>query len=154
METVVEENPLSLATSRIVTMVLFIRGRFQAGDGLKSGERWRTLQQRVKAVSSSGLRCAVMVLVLACGKGTIARPMEPVQAGSPAAKSSGNQAPSADPKRLFEQGEAALQRGDLTAAERAFRGVLAANPGVAGAYANLGVIAMRRKQWPQALEML
>ncbi len=28
------------------------------------------------------------------------------------------------------------------------------NPEVAGAYANLGVIAMRRKQWPQALERL
>ena len=28
------------------------------------------------------------------------------------------------------------------------------NPDVAGAYANLGVIHMRRKQWPQALGML
>ena len=32
--------------------------------------------------------------------------------------------------------------------------MLAINPRVAGAYANLGVIDMRRKQWPQALEML
>jgi tetratricopeptide (TPR) repeat protein len=32
--------------------------------------------------------------------------------------------------------------------------VLAVNPQVAGAYANLGVIDMRRKQWPRALEML
>ena len=39
-------------------------------------------------------------------------------------------------------------------AERSFRGVLALDPQAAGAYANLGVISMRRKQWPQALEML
>ena len=32
--------------------------------------------------------------------------------------------------------------------------MLALDPQAAGAYANLGVIAMRRKQWPQALEML
>ena len=39
-------------------------------------------------------------------------------------------------------------------AERDFRQVLAADPNAAGAYANLGVIHMRRKQWPQALAML
>ena len=59
-----------------------------------------------------------------------------------------------DPKKLFESGEAALQAGKLDQAERDFRQVLALQPGIAGAYANLGVIAMRRKQWPQALEML
>ena len=32
--------------------------------------------------------------------------------------------------------------------------MLAQDPRAAGAYANLGVIYMRRKQWPQALEML
>lgn len=39
-------------------------------------------------------------------------------------------------------------------AERDFQSVLASNPKVAGAYANLGVIYMRRKQWNQALAML
>ncbi len=63
-------------------------------------------------------------------------------------------AQNADPQRLFEQGEAALRSGKLGDAERDFRGVLVINPNVAGAYANLGVIAMRRKEWPQALEML
>jgi len=60
----------------------------------------------------------------------------------------------ADPQQLFQSGEAALKSGNLDEAERAFRAVLTINPQVAGAYANLGVIYMRRKQWPQALEML
>ncbi len=56
-----------------------------------------------------------------------------------------------DPQKSFAAGEAALQAGHLDLAEHAFRQVLAANPEVAGAYANLGVIHMRRKKWPQAL---
>jgi len=67
---------------------------------------------------------------------------------------SGQSRPARDPRKLFEAGEAALHAGKLDEAERAFRQVLAINPGVAGAYANLGVIDMRRKQWPRALEML
>jgi len=59
-----------------------------------------------------------------------------------------------DPKKSFEAGEAALRAGNLDEAERNFRQVVALQPGVAGAYANLGVIHMRRKQWPQALTML
>ena len=63
-------------------------------------------------------------------------------------------AENADPQKLFQQGEAALKRGNLDDADHAFRAVLAINPQVAGAYANLGVIDMRRKQWTPALEML
>src|SRR5271168_565203 len=59
-----------------------------------------------------------------------------------------------DPRKLFEAGEASLHAGKLDEAESAFRQVLAIDAGVAGAYANLGVIYMRRKQWPQALDML
>jgi tetratricopeptide (TPR) repeat protein len=47
-----------------------------------------------------------------------------------------------------------LKHNRLDEAERDFRNVLAANPGVGGAYANLGVVYMRRKQWTKALEML
>ena len=47
-----------------------------------------------------------------------------------------------------------MKKNNLDLAERSFRGVLAQDPQAAGAYANLGVICMRRKQWPQALEML
>src|ERR1700737_1462949 len=67
---------------------------------------------------------------------------------------SGQSRAARDPQKLFEAGEAALHAGRLDDAERAFRQVLTINPGVAGAYANLGVIHMRRKQWPQALAML
>src|SRR5271169_4034991 len=59
-----------------------------------------------------------------------------------------------DVARLFAEGEAALRAGELDRAAVAFRKVLAADPGAAGAYANLGVIAMRRQQWGQALELL
>jgi tetratricopeptide (TPR) repeat protein len=62
--------------------------------------------------------------------------------------------PAASPQQLFQQGEAALKKNSLDLAERSFRAVLAQDPQAAGAYANLGVIYMRRKQWPQALEML
>jgi tetratricopeptide (TPR) repeat protein len=73
---------------------------------------------------------------------------------TPSKKATGAAPAERDPQKLFEAGEAALHAGRLDEAERSFRQVVAINPGVAGAYANLGVIQMRRKQWPQALEML
>jgi len=60
----------------------------------------------------------------------------------------------ADVQARFAQGQRALQDGDLNAAEEAFRQVLAADPESAGAYANLGVVAMRRKEWDRALTLL
>ncbi|MGA8866509.1 MAG: tetratricopeptide repeat protein [Candidatus Sulfotelmatobacter sp.] len=75
----------------------------------------------------------------------------PPQAASTAAS---GQAVAADPALLFQRGQAALSGGRLDEAERDFRQVLAANPQVGGAYANLGVVYMRRKQWTQALDML
>lgn len=59
-----------------------------------------------------------------------------------------------DPKVLFARGEAALRRGDLHQAEISFRAVIAADPRAGSAYANLGVIAMRRKEWDHALALL
>src|SRR6201981_2266229 len=75
---------------------------------------------------------------------------------SPLAQPASGQSPAsaADPEKLFEQGEVALKNNQLDQAEHDFRGVLAFNPKVAGAYANLGVVYMRRKQWSRALEML
>ena len=55
---------------------------------------------------------------------------------------------------LYAEGEQALRAGELDRAERAFRQVLAQNDKDVGAYANLGVIDMRRKNWPRALENL
>jgi len=72
--------------------------------------------------------------------------------GQNAAKVGTGAAP--DPQKPFAAGEAALRAGKLDEAEHAFQQVIAIDPGVAGAYANLGVIHMRRKQWPQALQML
>lgn len=56
-----------------------------------------------------------------------------------------------NPRAAFEHGESALAKGDLDEAEKSFRHVLALDPKAAAAYANLGVIAMRRKQWSVAL---
>ena len=54
----------------------------------------------------------------------------------------------------FAKGEAALKRGDLVGADVAFRRVIAADPQAGAAYSNLGVIAMRRKEWDRALTWL
>jgi tetratricopeptide (TPR) repeat protein len=60
----------------------------------------------------------------------------------------------ADPAKLFQRGQDALTQGRLDDAERDFRQVLQINPQAGGAYANLGVVYMRRKQWAKALETL
>src|SRR5579872_2751291 len=60
----------------------------------------------------------------------------------------------ASPAKLFADGQLALQRGDLDLAEKKFRTVLAADPKAAPAYTNLGVIAMRRKNWDEAVRLL
>jgi len=59
-----------------------------------------------------------------------------------------------DPQIWFAKGQIALQSGDLDAAEAAFRQVLAADPRAGSAYANLGVIATRRKDWDHAIMLL
>jgi tetratricopeptide (TPR) repeat protein len=78
--------------------------------------------------------------------GTAANPRN----GPPAASSG---AP-ADSAQVFRAGQDALNQGRLDEAERDFRQVLAVNPQAGGAYANLGVVYMRRKQWTKALQML
>jgi tetratricopeptide (TPR) repeat protein len=105
-------------------------------------------------VSSIGVIFVVLLLLfLSSGMTSGVTNTISVQRAAPAKKAAGA-AVARDPQKLFEAGEAGLHAGRLDEAEHAFRQVLAINPGVAGAYANLGVIHMRRKQWPQALEML
>ena len=70
------------------------------------------------------------------------------------AKAAGPTRPPVDSAKVFAAGEAALKAGELDVAERDFKLVLTVDPNVAGAYANLGVIHMRRKQWPEALATL
>jgi tetratricopeptide (TPR) repeat protein len=62
--------------------------------------------------------------------------------------------PQEDPARWFEAGQAALTANRLNEAEHDFRKVLSADPRSGGAYANLGVVYMRRKQWTKALKVL
>jgi len=59
-----------------------------------------------------------------------------------------------NPERFFQEGEAALRDGKLTQAEVAFRRVVAVDPQSAGAFSNLGVIAMRQRSWARAIENL
>ena len=62
--------------------------------------------------------------------------------------------PRIDPRTWFAKGQAALQAGDLDSAEVAFRKVLVVDPQAGSAYANLGVIAIRRKNWDHAITLL
>ncbi len=77
------------------------------------------------------------------------------QTSTPPAK---NAAPTttqtADPAQLFQSGQEALNHNQLDTAEREFRQVLQLDPKSGAAYANLGVVNMRRKQWDKALTML
>src|SRR5262249_27814 len=61
---------------------------------------------------------------------------------------------SASPQKRFAEGQGALERGDLDVAEKDFKAVLAADPKAGPAYTNLGVIAMRRKNWDEAVRLL
>jgi Flp pilus assembly protein TadD len=76
------------------------------------------------------------------------------QQSSPGGTSHASHASAVDPEASFAQGQAALHSGDLAAAEAAFRRVLSVDPQSGAAYANLGVIAMRRKEWDHALTLL
>jgi tetratricopeptide (TPR) repeat protein len=87
-----------------------------------------------------GKLCSCATLLLTLGLGTL-----PATAQAKLAS---------DPQQEFQQGELALKANHLDQAEKHFRNVLAANPQVAGAYANLGVVYMRRKQWKPAIAML
>src|SRR3984885_2370325 len=62
--------------------------------------------------------------------------------------------PTANPAAIFQAGQNALNAGHLDEAERDFQKVLALDPRQGGAYANLGVVYMRRKDWSKALTML
>ena len=116
---------------------------------LNSSGRWPTLQQKVKLLSSSLMPC----LALVCCWFALPELARTQLSNTPGPHALA-QKTQADPQQLFEQGQAALNANSLDEAERDFRAVLKLNPQVSGAYANLGVVYMRRKQWTSALEML
>jgi Flp pilus assembly protein TadD len=78
----------------------------------------------------------------------------PAGNGRSGAANAASDAGAADPAKLFQRGQDALTQGQLDEAERSFRGVRRANPRSGAAYANLGVVYMRRRQWTKALESL
>jgi tetratricopeptide (TPR) repeat protein len=127
-----------------------VRGACVAREG------WRTLQQRVRRVSSAGIRLLVTnsLLVVALAVTTAAQGSLPETAAKPRGTASTASAATGHPAESFRAGQEALNHGQLDAAERDFRAVLTADPQSGAAYANLGVVYMRRKQWTRALEML
>jgi tetratricopeptide (TPR) repeat protein len=103
------------------------------------------------------LRCFVSLLLM--GITALAAPQNSSAAGAAKPRNAAPTAASGDtssanPAQLFQHGQDALNRGQLDEAERDFHRVLEIDPQAGGAYANLGVVAMRRKQWGKALETL
>ncbi len=92
----------------------------------------------------------IVLLAGVVGAGPVCGAAFPAAQSAEAPKS----VPHVDPRVEFSAGQNALRDGDLNAAEKAFRRVLTVDPRSAAAYANLGVIAMRRKEWDHALELL
>ena len=125
------------------------------GGACVAREGWRTLQQRVRRVSSAriGLLVTNSLLAVALTAAMVAQSSSPETTVKPHGTASVASA-TKDPAEIFRAGQEALNHGQLDAAERDFRAVLAADPQSGAAYANLGVVYMRRKQWTKALEML
>ncbi len=109
------------------------------------------MPMRARFLNYHTLACVLAISVLlvaarpACPQPAVEGAAEPHSISSPAGA---NQR--MDPQTWFAKGQTALQSGDLDAAEAAFRRVLVADPRAGSAYANLGVIAMRRKEWDHA----
>ena len=95
----------------------------------------------------------VTVVFVTTARCALAAPNSP-QPRADGSQSAASVSSGQDPEKVFAEGESALAKGDLDAAERDFNRVLALNPRLASAYANLGVIEMRRKHWEQALDNL
>ncbi|MGA9736945.1 MAG: tetratricopeptide repeat protein [Candidatus Sulfotelmatobacter sp.] len=105
-------------------------------------------------MSSAHIRLGLLACIM-MSSAVVAQPRQ--SASPPALGKPPNSAPtsasgsSSDPAQIFQSGQEALNQGRLDEAERDFRQVLAVNPQVGGAYANLGVVYMKRKQWTKAL---
>ena len=99
-------------------------------------------------VSRARIPSTIYFLLLLLGAAMIGNALQTVDAGRRASS------PEADPATIFARGQAALQSGKLQDAEQDFRQVLQLDPKSAAAYANLGVVYMRRKQWNKAIGTL
>jgi tetratricopeptide (TPR) repeat protein len=99
------------------------------------------------------LKCFVVPFTLAVAIVSAAGQSSPAAAENAPGSARAETRP-ADPAQVFERGQEALNQNRLDEAERDFRQVLELDPQAGAAYANLGVVYMRRKQWARALESL
>src|ERR1700722_8841790 len=114
-------------------------------ERLNSNDSRRTLPTMMKWRWEQRFCCVVSLLAVCL---TLSSASE-FQDSQPAASN-----PRVEAAAAFARGQQALQTGDLATADASFRRVLTIDPQAAPAYANLGVIAMRRQQWDQALTLL
>ena len=101
-------------------------------------------------------RIAIVLIIIAFGRVACwsSTPRGSEQKDAIQAQGASSARPTQDPKSIFAAGEAALASGDLDQAERSFKRVLSIDSRAAAAYANLGVVHMRRRQWEPALANL
>jgi tetratricopeptide (TPR) repeat protein len=110
-------------------------------------------------VSIARVTSVCFVVMLTVGMSTANPAQQSPAAGRSSAPSGTNKNSSpethaADPAQFFQRGQDALSQGNLDEAERDFQQVLQLDPESGAAYANLGVVYMRRKQWSEALQSL
>jgi tetratricopeptide (TPR) repeat protein len=104
-----------------------------------------------RAVSSTSLS----LLLLACAIGQAnALNSAPTPPANPQTSDAATDNAKQQAALIFQHGQDALNHGRLEEAEHDFHQILALDPQAGAAYANLGVVYMRRKQWTKALEML
>ncbi|MFZ0774803.1 MAG: tetratricopeptide repeat protein [Candidatus Sulfotelmatobacter sp.] len=103
-------------------------------------------------MSSAHLRSGLLAGLLLAGAATMRSQVSSLgTAANPRKSAPATASGAVDIAELLKAGADALNGGRLDEAERDFRQVLAANPQVGGAYANLGVVYMKRRQWTMAL---
>jgi tetratricopeptide (TPR) repeat protein len=115
------------------------------GELLKSGDsRWTLLAMRNSPLLQR--LSSLFVLFAFCASFSLASEFQdpPPSASNPRAEGAA----------AFARGQQALKTGDLATADASFRKVLSIDPQAGPAYANLGVIAMRRHEWGGALNLL
>ena len=101
-------------------------------------------------MSSTGITIRIILLVCVASAAAELFALQAAASGT-----GGTSLPPADPAQIFRHGQEALNGGRLQEAEKDFRRVLELDPQAGGgAYANLGVVYMRRKQWNKALPAL
>jgi len=104
---------------------------------------------RVSSTGITSISCVLLFALAGAVKGGVAQTSS---GGAPNRRSADSKA--VDPAVLFQRGEEALRENRLAAAAGDFRQVLQVDPKAGPAYANLGVVYMRGKQWAKALEAL